>query len=269
MWRSAWKPKTHPKHGIPPPRVTTTLPDGSRVVIFARPFRTVRPDTLQKPLRHGPGNWRAQGVDLLSNSPDPNLIKRLWDVPERVQSMEALLWGGWLVYWLGHLSNLMPFFPLFFETILIQLIDRAPRTIFEGTEVAIPGGASLIVLVPQSLSMLWTFKTWQPILQESYFFDSHSQLLKSDAFGLKVGSAVIPQSLLFDKSGRKLKKTSFLQIGPFWYMSALVWQVGCGDSKNSFLSGQKVYHPSCTSSHTPVTHPDGLSTFKKSCLARG
>ena len=45
-------------------------------------------------------------------------------------------------------------FSLVFETILIQLIDRAPRTIFEGTEVAIPGGASLIVLVPQSLSML-------------------------------------------------------------------------------------------------------------------
>ena len=203
----------------PPPRVTTTLPDGSRVVIFARPFRTVRPDTLQKPLRHGPGNWRAQGVDLPSNSPDPNLIKRLWDVPERVQSMEALLWGGWLVYWLGHLSNLMPFFPLFLrQSWFNSLIERrVPFLILplEGTEVAIPGGASLIVLVPQSLSMLWTFKTWQPILQESYFFDSHSQLLKSDAFGLKVGSAVIPQSLLFDKSGRKLKKTSFLQIGPF------------------------------------------------------
>lgn len=41
--------------------------------------------------------------------------------------------GGWLVYWLGHLSNLMPLFPMFFETILIQLTDRAPRTIFDAT----------------------------------------------------------------------------------------------------------------------------------------
>lgn len=132
------------------PPVTTALPDGSRAVIFARPFRTIRPDTLQKPLRHGPGNWqRAQGVDLPSNSPDPNLIKRLWDVPKRVQSREALLWGGLIGVLIraSFISDAIVSHVFLRQSWFNSLIEcRVPFLIvpLEGTKVAIPGGASFI-----------------------------------------------------------------------------------------------------------------------------